>query len=186
MIGSVPLFSPFYQEKEGPRRSLRIHEAGIKKKRKRDEPEETRAEHSKQNKTKQVKRKRKQKKETGERKEKEMNEIASFYNFVRLRMTVWKRKEEGLAREKWTDDVRLREGHFCNVYRELDRGTKFLLYESLQSHRNAMRNEKGTKGDICHVLYLFVVYRLVNNVDTFIRWRKEHVEKMKKELKRGK
>ena len=43
--------------------------------------------------------------------------------WIEERMNIWHNREAGLSREEWTDDSILQRLSFCNVHRELDRGT---------------------------------------------------------------
>jgi hypothetical protein len=55
----------------------------------------------------------------------------------------------------WTDDNALKSYHFCHVYRELDRGTQYLL--------NNIVNRKDNR----NVLFNVIFYRLLNRPDSY-------------------
>lgn len=48
--------------------------------------------------------------------------LEKFLSFIEARAEVWRVKNEG-GPGPWTQDPWLQRGHFCNVWRELDRGT---------------------------------------------------------------
>ena len=64
------------------------------------------------------------------------NEVIEFYSFVQKRHEMWRQRRRGAPPEEWSSDAKLRQGHFCNVYRELDRGTVY-LQGSIRQHREA-------------------------------------------------
>jgi hypothetical protein len=83
--------------------------------------------------------------------------VKSFWEFAYERQAIWHRRTvEGLA-FPWTDDEILRNYHFTNVHRELDRGTIAL-------------RELIINADIAVGLKLFnvLLYRQINNEDC---WR---------------
>jgi len=103
--------------------------------------------------------------------------VIEFYSFVQKRQELWRNRRRGLPEEEWTSDEKLREGHFCNVYRELDRGTVY-LQNAIRKHRSAQagpnhKSKLGSTADLELVLWLVVVYRRVNLVETFQEWRAE-------------
>lgn len=53
--------------------------------------------------------------------------ILDFYEFIYDRHMIWYRKEFLKNKFPWTNDPTLRTYKFCNVYRELDKGTKYLI-----------------------------------------------------------
>ena len=52
----------------------------------------------------------------------EMNLEILLY-WITERMNIWYRRDAGVSRDEWTDDDILKRLSFCNVHRELDRGT---------------------------------------------------------------
>lgn len=55
-------------------------------------------------------------------------EITKFFEFIEKRHTIWYKKEiQKLPREHWTDDEVLKKYLFCNVFRHLDKGTRYLV-----------------------------------------------------------
>ena len=82
----------------------------------------------------------------------------AFWWFVCERQAIWHRRFVEL-RETWTDDPILRDCHFTNVYRELDRGTMW-FYKQLTAKRLSAENPPA-------LLWCSVVYRLVNRLETF-------------------
>ena len=94
---------------------------------------------------------------------------ADFFLFMFERQSLWKRRQEGQP-APWTKLDVFQKFNFCNVYRELDRGTAFLhayivkLWHELQqpTHNNITEREWMT-----HVLWVVFCYRTVNRVATF-------------------
>lgn len=56
-----------------------------------------------------------------------LERVAAFWAFVHERHMVWHRRFENGWPSPWTDDPILARYKFCNVYRELDRGTQWWL-----------------------------------------------------------
>lgn len=90
--------------------------------------------------------------------------IADFFLFMYERQCIWERRNLGMV-GPWTANVLLQTRSFCNVYRELDRGTCFFrakildLYESL---------EKWTEEEwLTVVLWASYCYRQVNRIESF-------------------
>ena len=73
------------------------------------------------------------------------------------RQRIYLRRFERDEPAPWTDDPVLRDYHFCNVHRELDRGTQFYLEEIVG---------EGTDED---VLFNTILYRFFNRIKTYQR-----------------
>jgi hypothetical protein len=93
--------------------------------------------------------------------------LADFFLFMYERQMIWVRRSSGQA-PPWTELPPFQDFCFCNVYRELDRGTTFLhahildLWEAQQS--------SGTPSErdwTFAVLWAAYTYRLMNRVSTF-------------------
>lgn len=80
-----------------------------------------------------------------------------FLQFTKDRHEIYLKKSQGQP-APWTDDPVLQQYKFCNVYRELDRGTKYYID---QCNREL--------DDDASPLVLSIIYRLVNNRD-FFEW----------------
>lgn len=104
--------------------------------------------------------------------------LARFWGFVVERQRVWHRRFIYRQRPPWTEDPHLSAGHFTNVYRELDPGTRFAT-EILT--RSAPLEER--------VLNL-MVYRLIGREETMKRlgwitlpfkphWFRENLERQR-------
>lgn len=79
-----------------------------------------------------------------------------FFDYIIERQVIWYRKEVLKNKAPWTDDPVLQRYHFCNNYRELDKGTKHVI-------ENVILNKKlKTLDKIFNIVY----YRLFN-VDYF-------------------
>ena len=82
----------------------------------------------------------------------------AFWEFVVARQAAYWRRERGDG-PPYSDDPVLAKFHFCNVYREADRGTRWF-----QAHRR----RRGARGlGLEFALWDSVTYRLVNRVATF-------------------
>ena len=81
--------------------------------------------------------------------------LEEFLWFMCERQRIWHRKEVEGEDPPWTSDPVLNNYHFCNVHRELDRGTKFLI-ENILPHEHAD-----------DVIFNVVLYRLLNKPDSY-------------------
>jgi alpha-glutamyl/putrescinyl thymine pyrophosphorylase clade 1 len=81
--------------------------------------------------------------------------ISEFWKFVAERHAIWQRRQEGLA-APWTTDAVLSEMHFCNVFRELDKGCRWYKKRIVPATT-----------DFPDLLWRTIVFRLVNNWETF-------------------
>eukprot|EP00588_Corethron_pennatum_P003712 CAMPEP_0194283070 /NCGR_PEP_ID=MMETSP0169-20130528/24603_1 /TAXON_ID=218684 /ORGANISM="Corethron pennatum, Strain L29A3" /LENGTH=485 /DNA_ID=CAMNT_0039028595 /DNA_START=1 /DNA_END=1455 /DNA_ORIENTATION=+ len=85
--------------------------------------------------------------------------VTNFFLFCHERQRMWERRN--FDEDVTTEHDVLRTYKFCNVYRELDRGTQYF---------QAQMAARGGQGrDVGGVLFASVAYRLVNRVDTFVR-----------------
>jgi hypothetical protein len=89
-----------------------------------------------------------------------------FVAFVVERYRIWERRQAG-HRGPWTSDPILAAYRFCNVYRELDRTTRWIAQHWREPHK-----------DDPHLWFAMVVARLINNPETLAefslpgRWNK--------------
>lgn len=83
------------------------------------------------------------------------DKMDAFWNFVVERQSIYHRRVVLQEPPPWTRDPVLRQYFFTNVYRELDKGTVFLI-------RNILRIQDDTD-----LLFAIMVYRLFNDIDTF-------------------
>jgi len=86
--------------------------------------------------------------------------MVKFWEFVALRQAAYWRRERGPG-PPYSDDPALARYHFCNVYREADRGT--LWYQA----NRTMPHDESDLGVLSHELWQSVSYRLLNRVATF-------------------
>lgn len=56
----------------------------------------------------------------------DIQKLLPFYRFIYERQRIWCKREQGLP-FPWTDDVVLSSYKFCNVYRQLDKGTREIV-----------------------------------------------------------
>lgn len=83
--------------------------------------------------------------------------LKEFWTFVAERQAVWYRRFVLKQKPPWTENPILRDYKFTNVYRELDRGTIWYMENVVPKHT----------GKLHRLLWATVMYRLVNNVETF-------------------
>jgi hypothetical protein len=83
--------------------------------------------------------------------------LDAFYKFMFERHSIWHRRFRLKQPPPWTKDPALRDLKFTNIYRELDRGTIYYLEEIVPIAKNNKKN----------LLWLTVMYRLLNKVETF-------------------
>jgi hypothetical protein len=53
--------------------------------------------------------------------------VLKFFNFIYERQNIFHKKEVLKLPPPWTDDDILKKYHFCNVYRESDKGSRYLI-----------------------------------------------------------
>jgi len=78
-----------------------------------------------------------------------------FWDFIVERQSIYHRRMVQGELPPWTTNRVLRDYFFTNVYRELDKGTVFLI-------RNILKLPKDED-----LLFAIMVYRLFNDIDTF-------------------
>jgi len=81
-----------------------------------------------------------------------------FWQFVYERQMVYHRRFERQDLPPWTQDQWLANHHFCNVYRELDRGTQYII---------GVLEAAATFGTPEDALWNILVYRYFNAIPTF-------------------
>lgn len=87
--------------------------------------------------------------------------MAEFYLFCAERHAVWVRRNRGDV-WPWTRNPILQCHHFCNVYRELDRGTAYF-----RAHVLALERSYSRAKWMEFVVWASYVYRLVNRLESF-------------------
>jgi hypothetical protein len=83
------------------------------------------------------------------------DKMDAFWNFVVERQSIYHKRMVLGESAPWTQDYILRSYFFTNVYRELDKGTIFLIRNLLK-----LQDDKD-------LLFAIMVYRLFNDIDTF-------------------
>jgi hypothetical protein len=83
------------------------------------------------------------------------DKLDAFWNFIVERQSIYHRRVVLGEPQPWTKDPVLKQYFFTNVYRELDKGTVFLIRNLLK-----LRDDKD-------LLFAIMVYRLFNDIDTF-------------------
>ncbi len=81
--------------------------------------------------------------------------VRSFWNFVFKRHEIWYKRFTLKQKPPWTRDKILRDNQFCNVYRELDRGTIWAIEHTLKKKNRRQR------------LFATIAYRCCNRPATF-------------------
>ena len=82
--------------------------------------------------------------------------ISDFFAFIRCRHMIWYRRNVQKTPFPWTDDPILSKYKFTNVYRELDRGTKF-LWSGMEIFKS-----------LDELLWPVVNYRFINRPEPFL------------------
>jgi hypothetical protein len=114
--------------------------------------------------------------------------VAAFLAFVHKRQMVWKARSEGQPKP-WTEDRLLSRYLFCNIYRELDRGTIYFraaveaVLPPLPTASCATGGGGGVGGGddgaslehLQRLLWLSIVYRLMNKIETFELWSRSRI-----------
>jgi alpha-glutamyl/putrescinyl thymine pyrophosphorylase clade 1 len=83
--------------------------------------------------------------------------IADYYEFCYERQHIWHKKSVQKLPPPWTNDTTLQTYHFCNVYREIDKGTKYIIDRVINN--NKLSNEQK--------ILNIVAYRFFNKIGTF-------------------
>lgn len=107
-----------------------------------------------------------------------------WVNMIFERHRIWHRRFiQGLPRKEWTEDKIFQDNKFTNVYRELDKGTIVLLDHILD------------KGPDIEVFFNILLYRLVNNYDTWLEdigyqkivegWKDKPWDRLRKRQEKG-
>jgi hypothetical protein len=85
-----------------------------------------------------------------------LDNILPFYRFIYARQSIWHKRTVLMQKAPWTDDAVLVRYKFCNVYRELDKGT-ITLTNFIQNADRSVEEK----------LYNIIAYRFFNKHDTF-------------------
>ena len=94
-------------------------------------------------------------------------QAADFFLFMFERQSIWKRRQEGQA-APWSTIPFFQNYSFCNVYRELDRGTAFFhahvveFWQTWPTSKGNNNQREWTR----HVLWWAYFYRMVNRLAT--------------------
>ena len=86
--------------------------------------------------------------------------LDAFWLFVYERQEVFYKRSILHQRAPWTEDSVIAQARFTNVYRELDRGTKFLVEEILEN--------KDVTTSVTSAITNILVYRFFNRIDTWL------------------
>jgi len=81
--------------------------------------------------------------------------MKTFWEWIYERQMIYHRRFELGEMPPWTGDPILANHHFCNVYRELDRGTKYII--------DVLHRVPGPEDALWNIL----VYRYFNSIPTF-------------------
>jgi hypothetical protein len=92
------------------------------------------------------------------------SQIADFFLYMYERHCMWVRRNLGMP-PPWSASILLQTKAFCNVYRELDRGTAFFRAHVLDLYES---KDKWTQEEwLTAVLWSSYCYRQVNRVESF-------------------
>ena len=83
-------------------------------------------------------------------------QLRKFYGFLTERQNIWHKRFVEKLPPPWTDDPILQANHCCNVYRELDKGTKYVTEAIIPS---------STKPE--DVLFRILLYRMFNEINSY-------------------
>jgi hypothetical protein len=92
--------------------------------------------------------------------------LDDFWRFVCERQDIWHRRFVLKELPPWTEDEILSKYKFTNVYRELDKGTLFIV-DNIINHLGAYNHD---------ILFNILIYRLFNKEDTFLTMGFQEVE----------
>lgn len=81
-----------------------------------------------------------------------------FWSFVKERQGIYHRRFCEMKPPPWTDDLILQSYHFCNIFRNYDRGTKWAIHNILNG--SVAKN----------IFFNTVAYRCCNRIETFERY----------------
>ena len=81
--------------------------------------------------------------------------LKQYYAFLAERQNIWHKRFVLKEPPPWTDNSLLQNHKFCNVYRELDRGTLFVTDDIYKNTRTA------------DVYFRVLLYRLFNEIGTY-------------------
>lgn len=82
--------------------------------------------------------------------------LKEFFTFITERQNIWHRRNVEKKPPPWTDNPILQTNHCCNVYRELDRGTKYVTDVIIPS---------TSKPE--DLLFRILLYRLFNEIGSY-------------------
>lgn len=102
----------------------------------------------------------------------ELSVYDQFWTFMYDRQMVWYKRFKISQPAPWTDDPILRQYKFTNVYRELDRGTIYLLDNIIGS--------EDVQGPAIDQVFNTIMYRMFNRIETW-----EAIKKYQIPWKRG-
>ena len=97
--------------------------------------------------------------------------VLDFFQFIHQRHSLWLKRKKGATVEEATADIDelyrplYSQFFFCNVYRELDRGTAYFHSKVLDMY--ASKETWDDEEWLSKVLWASYVYRQVNRVETF-------------------
>ena len=103
--------------------------------------------------------------------------IKQFYTFIQARHAIYVARFVDKKPAPWTDDPTLRDNYFCNVFRELDDGTKFYIEHIVPA-------AKGEERLLLHT----ILYRIVNqpkawedlDCNNALEWMQEYFDETTK------
>ena len=103
--------------------------------------------------------------------------IGDFFLFMHERQSIWVRRNRSCD-FPWSKNLILRKYFFCNIYRELDHGTRFFHAHILDLKDSRLRWTR--KEWALQVLWSSYCYRQVNRVGSFVEAGFPNLQRMKK------
>ncbi|KKL48280.1 hypothetical protein LCGC14_2327110, partial [marine sediment metagenome] len=82
--------------------------------------------------------------------------VTGFWDFVVERHRIWHRRFIEKQPWPWTDDLILRQFHFCNIFRDLDKGTIWYTDHVVNAPMS-----------LSSAVWATIIYRLVNSIWIF-------------------
>ncbi len=91
-----------------------------------------------------------------------MNEnVLAFFEFIEERHQIWHKRFALQQEAPWTEDPILQKYKFCNVYRDLDRGTEWIVKEISETITPDVLGKQNA-------IFMDITYRLLNNAEFFV------------------
>merc|ERR1719319_498596 len=107
--------------------------------------------------------------------EKSADAVAAFLLFLHERQSIWeRRRREGGQPNKLTNNYVLNEKFFTNLYRELDKGTIYFRNQicTTDLRGKSFASKEINEDDLKKVVFKSITYRLNNQINTFMEFKR--------------